>query len=58
MKNNMLKTISALVLIGMLATGCSSTKEGSNASDSTSNSTDTVGMSGTSIPDTTRTDSL
>jgi PBP1b-binding outer membrane lipoprotein LpoB len=58
MKNNMVKTISALALIGLLATGCSSTKEGTNASDSTTNSTDTVGMSGTSIPDTVRTDSL
>jgi len=58
MKKNILKTVSALALISLLATGCSSTKEGTNASDSTINSADTVGMSGTTMPDTVVRDSM
>lgn len=58
MKKNILKTVSAIAIISAIAVGCSSTKEGTDASDSTINTTDTVGMSGTTVPDTVVRDSM
>lgn len=58
MKNYILKTFSALAIAGLLATACSSTKEGTSTSDSTITTTDSAGMSGTTVQDTTVRDSM